>query len=452
MKIRNKKLNEVILDSLGEGLFTVDQEFRIRTFNRAAEKILGIKRDQVLGDFCKNVFQASRCLEECPIRKVLETGQNMFDLESELHDRSGRRIPVKLNAAVLKDESGEPIGGVVSFRDMSHLEEIQRNLLTRSNFHGIIGQHKLMQEIYNLIEEVSDSDSSVLILGESGTGKEMIANAIQKTSRRKDKPFIKVNCSVFPPDLLASELFGHVKGAFTDAVKDRVGRFELADGGTIFLDEIAEMPLQMQVQLLRVLQEGTFERVGESITRKVNVRIIAATNKDLRKEMLAGRFREDLFYRLNVIPIHVPPLRYRKSDIPHLVQHFIQKYSMLTGKKIKEVDDEAMDLLIAYDWPGNVRELENTIEYAFARTRSDIIHASKLPPNVRLQPQCECEEPRKQTEQPQSPGESASEFQRIQSTLEKVHWNRSKAAQILGMGRTTLWRKMRQYGLLQEEK
>ncbi len=452
MKIRNKKLNEVILDSLGEGLFTVDQEFRIRTFNRAAEKILGIKRDQVLGDFCKNVFQASRCLEECPIRKVLETGQNMFDLEGELHDRSGRRIPVKLNAAVLKDESGEPIGGVVSFRDMSHLEEIQRNLLTRSNFHGIIGQHKSMQEIYNLIEEVSDSDSSVLIQGESGTGKEMIANAIQKTSRRKDKPFIKVNCSVFPPDLLASELFGHVKGAFTDAVKDRVGRFELADGGTIFLDEIAEMPLQMQVQLLRVLQEGTFERVGESITRKVNVRIIAATNKDLRKEMLAGRFREDLFYRLNVIPIHVPPLRYRKSDIPHLVQYFIQKYSLLTGKKIKEIDDEAMDLLIAYDWPGNVRELENTIEYAFARTRSDIIHASKLPPNVRLRPQCECEEPRKQTDQIQTANESVSEFQRIQSTLEKVHWNRSKAAQILGMGRTTLWRKMRQYGLLQEEK
>ncbi len=452
MKNRSKQLNEVILDSLGEGLFTVDQEFRVRTFNRAAEKILGIKRDQVLGDFCKNVFQARRCVEECPIRKVLETGQNMFDLEGELLDRKGRKIPVKLNAAVLKDETGEPIGGVVSFRDMSHLEEIQRNLLTRSNFHGIIGQHKSMQEIYNLIEEVSESDSSVLIQGESGTGKEMIANAIQKTSRRRNKPFIKVNCSVFPPDLLASELFGHVKGAFTDAVKDRVGRFELADGGTIFLDEIAEMPLQMQVQLLRVLQEGTFERVGESITRKVDVRIIAATNKDLRKEMLAGRFREDLFYRLNVIPIQVPPLRYRKSDIPHLVQYFIRKYSLLTGKKITEVDDEAMDLLIGYDWPGNVRELENTIEYAFARTKGEIIHASKLPPNLRLQPQCECVEiEEKLNVQPQVI-DSASEFKRIQSILERVHWNRSKAAKLLGMGRTTLWRKMKQYGLLHEER
>lgn len=453
MKIGTKQLNEVILDSLGEGLFTVDQEFRIRTFNRAAEKILGISRNEVIGDFCKNVFQTSRCLEECPIRKVLETGQNMFDLEGEVAHRSGRRIPVKLNAAILKDENGEPIGGVVSFRDMSHLEQIQRNLLTRSNFYGIIGQHKLMQEIYNLIEEVSESDSSVLIQGESGTGKEMIANAIQKTSRRKNKPFIKINCSVFPPDLLASELFGHVKGAFTDAVKDRVGRFELADGGTIFLDEIAEMPLQMQVQLLRVLQEGTFERVGESITRKVDVRIIAATNKDLRKEMLAGRFREDLFYRLNVIPIHVPPLRQRKSDIPHLVQYFIRKFSLLTGKQIKEIDDEAMDLLIAYNWPGNVRELENTIEYAFARTKGEIIHASKLPPNVRLSPQCECIET-EETPEAGNPRENVAhpELKRIQSTLEKVHWNRSKAAQLLGMGRTTLWRRMKQYGLLHDQR
>ncbi len=451
MKIRNKQLNEVILDSLGEGLFTVDREFRVRTFNRAAEKILGLKRNEVLGDFCKNVFRASRCLEECPIRKVLESGQNMFDLEGELIHRNGRKIPVKLNAAVLKDETGEPIGGVVSFRDMSHLEEIHRNLITRSNFYGIIGQHKSMQEIYNLIEEVSDSDSSVLIQGESGTGKEMIANAIQKTSRRKDKPFIKLNCSVFPPDLLASELFGHVKGAFTDAFKDRVGRFELADGGTIFLDEIAEMPLQMQVQLLRVLQEGTFERVGESITRKVDVRIIAATNKDLRKEMVAGRFREDLFYRLNVIPIHVPPLRHRKSDIPHLVQYFIQKYNLLTGKNIKDVDDEAMDKLIAYDWPGNVRELENTIEYAFARTKGEIIHLSKLPPNVRTQIQCECEETEEQKQNRFQSTTSVNEITRIRETLEKVHWNRSKAARLLGMGRTTLWRKMRQYGLLQEK-
>ncbi len=451
MKIHSDKLTKVILDSLGEGLFTVDREFRIRTFNRAAEKILGLKREKVIGDFCKNTFRANRCLQDCPIRKVLETGQNIFDLEGELTHVSGRRIPVKLNAAILKDENGEPIGGVVSFRDMSHLEEIQKSLLTRSNFYGIIGQHKSMQEIYSLIEEVSDSDSSVLIQGESGTGKEMIANAIQKSSRRRNKPFIKVNCSVFPPNLLASELFGHVKGAFTDAVRDRVGRFELANGGTIFLDEVAEMPLQMQVQLLRVLQEGTFERVGESITRKVDVRIIAATNKDIYQEMRAGRFREDLFYRLNVIPIHVPPLRQRKSDIPHLVQFFINKFNLLTGKKIKEIDDEAMDLLLAYDWPGNVRELENTIEYAFARSKDEIIHASKLPPNVRLQEPCANRHRPDEGAGGSLSRQSDSEFELIRETLEKVRWNRSRAAEILGMGRTTLWRKMKQYHLLEEE-
>ncbi|WP_456409041.1 sigma-54 interaction domain-containing protein [Caldithrix abyssi] len=445
-KIQNGKFTEVILDSLGEGLFTVDKDFRVQTINRAAERLLGIKREKVLGDFCKNVFRTVRCLGECPIQKVLEDNKNVFDLENEMTHASGRRLKVQLNAAVLREENGEPIGGVISFRDMTHLEEIHKNLFSRTNFHGIIGTHKSMQEIYDLIEEVADSDSSVLIQGESGTGKELIANAIQKTSKRRDKPFIKVNCSVFPPDLLASELFGHVKGAFTDAVKDRVGRFEMADGGTIFLDEIAEMPLQMQVHLLRVLQEGTFERVGESVTRKVNVRIIAATNKDIRKEMMAGRFREDLYYRLNVIPIYAPPLRERKCDIPHLVRYFMQKFSLLTGKKIKEIDDEAMDLLLSYAWPGNVRELENTIEYAFARTKGNIIHASKLPPNVRLNTKCLGESA--ETFKSQSLPET-SEPQIIRHTLEKVKWNRSKAAEILGMGRTTLWRKMRQYGLLE---
>ncbi len=447
VKIQNGKFTEVILDSLGEGLFTVDKDFRIQTLNRAAERLLGIQREKVLGDFCKNIFRTPRCYDECPIQKVLESGKNVFDLESEVTHATGRKIKVKLNAAVIRDENDEPIGGVISFRDMSHLEEIHKNLISRTNFHGIIGSHKSMQEIYDLIEEVADSDSSVLIQGESGTGKELIANAIQKTSKRRDKPFIKVNCSVFPPDLLASELFGHVKGAFTDAVKDRIGRFELADGGTIFLDEIAEMPLQMQVQLLRVLQEGTFERVGESITRKVDVRIIAATNKDVRKEMLAGRFREDLYYRLNVIPIYVPPLRERKCDIPHLVRFFIQKFSMITGKKIKEIDDEAMDLLLNYSWPGNVRELENTIEYAFARTKGQIIHASKLPPNVRLNTACYFDKAQEDFEKPM-PAET-SEARLIRQTLEKVKWNRSKAAEILGMGRTTLWRKMRHYGLME---
>ncbi len=444
MKLNNGQLTEVILDSIGEGLFTVDKEFKIMSFNRAAEKILGLEKKIVLGDFCKNIFKSSRCFEECPIERVLENDQNVYDLEAVLETKKGQKVPVKLNAAVLKDADKTPIGGVISFRDMSHLEHIEKELLTTSNFQGIIGQHKAMKEIYNLIEEISDTDFSVLISGESGTGKEMVANAIQKLSKRKDEAYVKINCSVFPPHLLASELFGHVRGSFTDAVRDRVGRFEMANKGTIFLDEIAEMPLQMQVQLLRVLQEGTFERVGESVTRKVDVRVIAATNKDLQQEMREGRFRDDLFYRLNVIPIHVPPLRERRSDIPHLVHHFLKKYSIVSGKKITDVDDEAMDLLITYQWPGNIRELENTIEYAFARSKEDIIHASKLPPNVRMG--IRCTDDLCQTEE----SVEDSEYTIIKNLLQKHRWNRSKVAEELGVGRTTLWRRMKTLGLVQK--
>ena len=445
MKFSNGNLTEIILDSLGEGLFTVDQDFRINSFNRAAEEILGISREDAVGDFCKNIFKSNRCFGECPIQRVLENGSGVFDLESDISGLNGEKIPIKLNAAILKDLAGHPVGGVVSFRDMSYLEKLQLKSKSTRNFHGIIGQHKSMVEIFNLIEEVSESDSSVLITGESGTGKELIANAIQATSLRKDKPFTKINCSVFPPQLLASELFGHVRGAYTDAGKDRIGRFELSNKGSIFLDEIAEMPLQMQVQLLRVLQEGTFERLGESTTRKVDVRIIAATNKDIQQELNAGRFREDLYYRLNVIPVHIPALRQRRSDIPHLVQHFIEKYALISGKEINEIDDEAMDTLINYQWPGNVRELENTIEYAFARSKDVIIHASKLPPNIRMGIKCS------ETIPEQENFSYQDEATHIRRMLEKHRWNRSRVASELGIGRTTLWRKIKSYGLEQQE-
>lgn len=438
MKLDDEKLTRVILDSLGEGLFTVDKDFRVNSINRAAEEILGLHKSEVIGDFCKNIFKTKRCFADCPLEGVLEKGENLYDIESEFCHQNGTKIPIRLNAAVLKDEDQEPIGGVVSFRDMSYLEKIKKDLIGTSKFYGVIGQHKSMVDIYNLIEEVAESDSSVLIVGESGTGKEMIANAIQKVSKRKSEPFIKINCSVFPPTILASELFGHVKGAYTDAVKDRIGRFELADKGTIFLDEIAEMPLQMQVQLLRVLQEGTFERVGESETRKVDVRVIAATNKEIQKELEEGRFREDLYYRLNVIPITIPPLRKHRSDIPHLVQHFINKYALVSGKDISEIDDEAMDILVSYSWPGNIRELENAIEYAFARTKDNLIRASKLPPNIRLQADYS-----DQYIQEDPASVKVDEYRKLRQVLEKNHWNRSKAATELGMGRTTLWRRMK---------
>jgi len=434
--------NEDILDSLGEGVFTVDKSFRINFFNKAAERITGHKKEKVIGQFCKNIFRSKVCFSECPIAQVLNSKKNIYDFESKIKTVKDNTIPIKLNAAVLHNEDEEPIGGVISFREISDLERIKSELTTDSQFHGIIGKSKPMKEIFELIKEISDSDAPVLILGESGTGKEMIANAIQKTSNRKDEVFIKINCSVFPTHLLASELFGHVKGAFTDAVKDRPGRFEIADGGTIFLDEVAEMPLQMQLQLLRVLQEGTFERVGESITRRVDVRVIAATNINIDEALKSGKFREDLYYRLNVIPIEVPPLKNRLVDLVPLVKYFLTKFSLLYKKEIADIDDEALELITNFEWRGNVRELENVIEYSFVRTNnSNIISASKLPPMVKNNGT------RKKHFNKYITDDDSFEKHQLLDILEKNHWNKSKTAKELSIGRTTLWRKMKEYGI-----
>lgn len=429
-----------ILDSISEAIFTVDKDFRINFINSAAEKILGVQRSEVLGKFCQQVFKSSACYSHCPIATVLETGKKIDRQFTSMRHHNGQKINISLNAAVIENGNKVPTGGVISFHDVTEYENLKRGFIQESTFHGVVGHSKAMKEIFSLIEEISDSDSAVLILGPSGTGKEMVANAIQASSLRKDKPYIKVNCSVFSPQLLASELFGHVKGAFTSANRDRPGRFEIADQGTIFLDEVAEMPLQMQIQLLRVLQEGTFERVGESVTRKVDIRVIAATNVNLEKTLREGHFREDLFYRLNVVPIHIPPLRERLDDIPSLVRHFIKKYASRSGKNINDIDDDALNLLISNPWPGNVRELENAIEYAFARTReSKTLEACKLPANIRQGIPC--------GNQGISYHAGDSEFARIMDLLEEYRWNKSKVAQVLGIGRTTLWRKLQKYDI-----
>jgi len=427
-----------ILNSISEGLFTVDKDFKINFFNKAAEKITGFPQKEALGKFCKYVFHSDMCMTKCPIVTVLESGENIRDLEGTIKHTSGRSTRIRMNATILKGKDENPIGGVISFRDISELYSLKNLGDLEISYHGIIGHGKKMQEIFELIEEISDSDATVLIQGESGTGKEMIANAIQVTSQRRESEFIKINCSVFSQQLLASELFGHVKGAFTGAVKDRLGRFELANGGTIFLDEIAEMPLAMQTQLLRVLQEGSFERVGESITRYADVRVIAATNRNLDSLLQAGKFREDLFYRLNVIPIFVPALRHHTEDIPLLVKHFLEKYSRVYKKVIKEIEDEALDALIRYQWPGNIRELENAIEYAFVRTESgNSVEWIKLPANIRENV------PAKRSTSHH--GIANGEVIKILELLEKYHWNRTKVALEMGIGRTTLWRKMCQY-------
>lgn len=441
----NDKLKDHILESIGEGVFTVDKNFRINFFNKAAERITGYKREEVVGRFCKHVFRSKLCYSDCPIGAVLKANRNIYDFESNIITKEGVTKPIKLNSAVLQNDSGDPFGGIVTFRDISELFSLKKSLMSDTQFHGIVGQSKEMREIFDLIEEIADCDAPVLVNGESGTGKEMIVNAIQKLSPRRDKPFVKINCSVFPPHLLASELFGHVKGAFTDAVKDRIGRFEMADGGTIFLDEIGEMPLHMQPHLLRVLQEGNFERVGESITRKVDVRIVSATNIDIEKALREGKFREDLYYRLNVIPIKIPPLRERKEDIIPLVNHFLKKLSTLYKKKVIDIDPDALDILLQYDWPGNIRELENVIEYSFIRTKgNEVIDINKLPDSI-----CKLNGKPFGLADKYKEEIVGSEAAKIYSLLEKHKWNKSKVAKDLNIGRTTLWRRMKRYGIVE---
>jgi PAS domain S-box-containing protein len=441
---QKEKIQDHILDSIGEGVFTVDKTFRINFFNKAAEKITGFNKEEVLGKFCKHVFKSDLCFLDCPISIVLRNNKNIYDFEAKIVSKDGERKPIRLNSAVLYNEENEPTGGVISFRDQSEVEAFRKSLEKDTNFYGIIGHSKAMKEIFELIKEISESDAPVLIHGESGTGKELVANAIQKSSRRNSKEFVKVNCSVFPDNLLASELFGHVKGAFTDAHKDRLGRFELANEGTIFLDEIAEMPIQMQSKLLRVLQEGTFERVGESITRSSDVRIISATNINIDQALKKGSLREDLYYRLSVIPIEVPPLRERTEDIIPLINHFISKFAIIYKKELKELDDNALETLMNYNWPGNVRELENTIEYAFVRTNGATIHSSKLPAIIRnyvsnssVKSIDECVD-------------KNCERTELLKILNRHKWNKTKVAQELKVGRTTLWRKMKRLGLAEE--
>lgn len=431
-----------ILNSLAEGVITVDKEFRITFINEAASSMTGFKKDEVIGQICKNVFKSEYCSENCPIARILKFGKSIFDYDSQIECKDSLPIPIRLNAALLKDENDNPFGGVITFRDISILKKIEGLLQEGSNFHGIISNSKTMKEIFNLVEQIADSDAPVLITGETGTGKELIANAIQTLSKRKSNKYIKVNCSVIPDNLLASELFGHAKGAFTDAQKERVGRFELADEGTIFLDEIGEMPIQMQPQILRVVQDGTFERLGESTTKSVDVRIITATNTDLEKAIVEGKFREDLLYRLNVIHINLPPLKNRIDDIPLLANHFLKKYTLIYKKNTPHIDDECIEHLMQWHWPGNIRELENSIEYAVIRNKPDkSLCICALPAKIREN--IFCSQKNNALPDAQIPFENTT----LLELLNQHKWNKSKVAQILGVDRTTLWRKLKAMGI-----
>lgn len=435
---KKAEATDVILDSIADGVFTVDRDWRITSFNRAAEEITGVPKEEAVGQRCCDVFRASICETNCALRETLTTGQPVVNRPVYIIDASGNRVPISISTAVLKDKSGNIIGGVETFRDLSAIEELQRALEKKFTFQDIVSKNSEMLNIFDILPGIAESESTVLIEGESGTGKELIARAIHNLSPRKDHPLVTINCGALPDSLLEAELFGYKAGAFTDARKDKPGRFALAEKGTIFLDEIGDVSPALQVRLLRVIQERTYEPLGGTESVKADVRIIAASNKNLQELVKAGKFREDLYYRINVICIKLPPLRERKEDLPLLVEHFTDRFNSLKNKLIAGISPEVLSILMNYDYPGNIRELENIIEHAFVLCRSSIIGVNDLPNHLR---------PAKSS--PEAPSTSFDDLEAgfIKEALRKNNWNRLKTAAQLGVHKTTLWRKMKKLGI-----
>jgi len=435
----DSRVSSIILDSIADGVFTVDSQWRITSFNRAAEQITGIPRQEAIGRYCWEVFRASICENNCALRHTMRTGEPVVNRSIYILNSRGERVPVSVSTALLKDENGNVIGGVETFRDLSAIEALRKELTRNYSFADIVSKSPKMRVIFEILPAVAESDATVLIQGESGTGKELVARAIHNLSPRRDRPLVVVNCGALPDTLLESELFGYVAGAFTDAKKDKPGRFALADGGTIFLDEIGDVSPAMQVRLLRVLQEREYYPLGGTKPVKVDVRVIAATNSDLEELVRAGRFRQDLYYRINVVKITLPALRERKEDIPLLAEHFLSRLRSLRGKDITGFSQEAMEILMRYDYPGNVRELENIVEHAFVLCPGGLIEPRHLPEHL--------------WQGPDTGGKIGSgalrdvEAQAILEALSRHGWNRTAAARELGIHKTTLWRKMKRLGI-----
>ncbi len=439
-----------ILESMSIGVYLVNLQGVIIYWNRMAEQITGYKREEMIGKQCGELPNEI-CLEGgCPagiLECGLFTSGQMVTRECRLTAKNGRLVYIMKSARIVKDDNERPMMGIINIMDVTKIKDAAReidHLRTQlehiTEFENIIGDAPAMHKIYADINLAAKSDTSVLITGESGTGKELAAMAIHSLSNRRNMPFITINCCSLPETLLESELFGHQKGSFTGAVRDQIGRFEAANGGTLFIDEVGELPLVVQVKLLRFLQEKTIERLGEVATRKLDVRIISATNHDLGRLVRERFFREDLYYRINVFPIVIPSLRQRKTDIPLLAHHFLDKFAKKTGKNIKGFNNQAMEILISYNWPGNVRELENAIEHAFVRVQTDTIEVYDLPENIIAA--------RKNTLRIQSNNWNKTlTRETILKKLAENEWRRQETAAALGISRITLWKKMKALGI-----
>jgi PAS domain S-box-containing protein len=434
-----------ILDSVAVGVFSVDRDLTIHFFNAQAEAITGFSKQEALGRKCYEIFRTERCLETCSLRKAIATKSQIVRVRNVILNKENREIPVDITVSVLLDGEGNVIGGVESFLDDSLRISLEKKISGSWSFQDIVGCDDRIQKVFDILNTVAPTDSHILLQGETGTGKDLIARAIHNASRRREGPFIKVNCAALPPQLLESELFGYRKGAFTDARTNKPGRFQLADGGTIFLDEIAEMPRELQAKLLQVLDEKEFYPLGSTRPVKVNVRVIDSTNRRLRKMTADKDFREDLYYRLSVVEIEIPPLRERPADIPLLIDHFLDEHARLRGEAKPEIAPEFMKILLDYGYPGNVRELKNILEHAVIIAGGQRLDVQLLPAYLLNPAGAESEGI---TKVPGADTAGASERNAIEKALRSHGWNRTAAARALRINRTTLWRRMKKHRLL----
>ena len=434
-------VTDIILESISDGVFTVDHEWRIMSFNRAAEKITGISRKEAIGRHCWEVFRSNMCEDDCALKRTMKDGTALTNTSTYIVNSAKKRIPISVSTAPLKSRDGEVLGGVETFRDRSLVEALRKRLDGRFQIGDIVSRSNAMQEILAILPMVAESGSTVLLEGETGTGKELVARAIHAASPRKDRPFVAINCSALPDTLLESELFGYKSGAFTNATKDKPGYFAVTHGGTILLDEIGDTSSAFQVKLLRVLEEQAFTPLGAVKKVKSDVRIIAATNKNLSDQVTKGNFRQDLFYRINVVRLELPALRERKEDVPLLIGHFIEKMNMMRGKAITGVDDEVLQILMGHNFPGNIRELENIIEHAFVLCSTGTIQAHHLPTGLAGQPL----PPKAQDTLTHTL--DSTEAIAIMNALKRNRYNRLAAARELGMHKSTLFRKIKRLGI-----
>jgi PAS domain S-box-containing protein len=439
--LRDQRYAELIFNHIPMGVFTVNEHGLIDSFNRAAEQITGWRRDEVTGRPCREVFRSNHCTGRCFLQDSIVAGEEHRDEEVKISCRDGSELLVSISTAALRDDGGKVIGGIEMFRDRTEIDTLRRELKGSYTFSDIVSKSAAMRDVRELIPLVAKSESTVLIEGEPGTGKELVARAIHNLGPRRKKPFVAVNCGALPDTLVESELFGHARGAFTDAKRDRLGRFAQAAGGTLLLDEIGDISSAAQVKLLRVLQEKEFVPLGSDTPVKSDVRVLAATNRDLTHEAMNGRFRQDLFFRLNVVRVVLPPLRARWEDIPLLIEHFIARFNTRQGRRITGLSERARDALVSYPYPGNVRELENAVEHAFVMCAANTIQIEDLPMHIRGGSVLSEDVIR----QPEHTRLESAEAAAIRETLEQCGGSRTRAAEALGISRNTLWRKMKKH-------